>query len=163
MKKPDGRKAAMKKDRITIYCDGACSGNQNSTNVGGWGVVMSFAGKSKTLYGGEKNTTNNRMELTACIKALEALKSSSYAVDLYSDSAYLVNCINQGWYHKWRRNGWKTSSKQPVENQDLWQRLLELLEKYDVTFHKVKGHAGVELNELADELANAGIEEALSS
>jgi len=150
----------MKEDKIIIYCDGACSGNQFKNNVGGWGAVLKFKDKVKEIYGGEKNTTNNRMELTACIKALEQIKSNTYEIEMYCDSAYIVNCINERWYVKWQRNGWKTAQKKAVENQDLWMRLLELVDQYKLTFHKVKGHAGVDLNERADEMANKGMAEA---
>jgi ribonuclease HI len=150
----------MKKDKIIIYCDGACAGNQFENNVGGWGAVLSFRDKRKEIYGGEKNTTNNRMELTACIRALEQIKSKDYEIEMYCDSAYIVNCINERWYVKWQRNGWKTAQKKPVESQELWKRLLESINRYNVSFHKVKGHAGVELNELADALANRGMAEA---
>ncbi|HXG00298.1 MAG TPA: ribonuclease HI [Bacteroidota bacterium] len=145
---------------IIIFCDGACSGNQSKNNVGGWGAVLTYKGKVKELHGGERNTSNQRMELTACIKALEAIKTRKLPIVIYSDSAYLVNCMNQRWYDRWRRNGWKTGKKQPVENRDLWERLLALVESLNVTFKKVEGHAGVELNERADELARLGAEEA---
>ena len=144
---------------VQIYCDGACSGNQYSTNRGGWGAVLLYAGKSKEIYGGQKNTTNQRMELTACIRALEEIKAGDFEIDVYTDSAYLVNCMHQKWYERWQRNGWKNAKKEPVENQDLWMRLLELLGRHRVRFHKVKGHSGVELNELADSLARRGISE----
>lgn len=149
----------MQEEKIVIYCDGACSGNQERNNRGGWGAVLKYKDRVKTIYGGEKNTTNNRMELTACIKALEQVRWEKARIDVYTDSAYLVNCIQQGWYKRWQENGWKTAKKKPVENRDLWERLLALLDKHEVTFHKVEGHAGVELNELADELANRGINE----
>lgn len=149
----------MPLDKIIIYCDGACSGNQFKNNVGGWGAVLKYKASVKEIYGGEKNTTNNRMELTACIKALEQIKSKDYQVELYCDSAYIVNCFQQRWYLKWQKNGWKTAKKTAVENRDLWMRLLELENQYTVTFHKVKGHTGVELNERADELANKGMAE----
>lgn len=145
---------------VIIYCDGACSGNQSANNLGGWGVVMNYKDRVKELHGGERNTSNQRMELTACIKALEAIKSKDKPVAIYSDSAYLVNCMHQKWYLRWERNGWKNAKKQPVENKDLWVRLLELLDGLSVKFHKVEGHAGVELNERADELARQGIKEA---
>ncbi len=144
---------------IIIYCDGACSGNQSKTNVGGWGVLMKYKRHLKELWGGERNTSNQRMELTACIKALEEIKSKEKPIEIYSDSAYLVNCMHQQWYVRWERNGWKNAKKQPVENKDLWMRLLELLNVLDVKFHKVEGHAGVALNERADELAQKGIKE----
>lgn len=146
-------------ENIIIYCDGACSGNQYDENVGGWGAVIKRGDGVKRIYGGEVNTTNNRMELTACIKSLEDVREDGIAVALYSDSAYLVNCMNQKWYVNWQRNGWRNSKKQPVENQDLWERILTLITAVKVRFHKVKGHAGVELNELADGLANRGMDE----
>jgi ribonuclease HI len=145
-------------DSITIYCDGACSGNQSAKNVGGWGAVLNYRGHVKELHGGVRNTSNQRMELTACIKALEAIKAKK-PITIFSDSAYLVNCIHQRWYERWQRNGWKNAKKQPVENKDLWMRLLELLNDHEVTFHKVEGHAGVELNERADALARRGAAE----
>jgi ribonuclease HI len=145
-------------DSITIYCDGACSGNQSAKNVGGWGAILNYRGHVKELHGGERNTSNQRMELTACIKALEAIKVKK-PITIFSDSAYLVNCIHQRWYERWQRNGWKNAKKQPVENKDLWMRLLELLNDHEVTFHKVEGHAGVELNERADALARRGAAE----
>ncbi len=144
---------------VQIYCDGACSGNQYSCNRGGWGAVLLYEGKTREIYGGEKNTTNQRMELTACIRALEQIKTRDIEIDVYTDSAYLVNCMHQKWYERWQRNGWKNAKKEPVENKDLWLRLLELTGQYRVRFHKVKGHSGVELNELADGLARRGISE----
>jgi ribonuclease HI len=152
------KKTSRKQDRIIVYTDGACSGNQFSNNNGGWGVVMKYNDTTKELYGGEKNTTNQRMELIACIKALEQMKTTAIPIEIYSDSAYLVNCILQEWYKKWESNGWKNAHKKPVENRDLWERLLELMSKYNVSFHKVEGHRGVELNERADELARMGID-----
>lgn len=150
----------MSEKKIIIFCDGACSNNQQRLNLGGWGAVLSFDDtKTKEIYGGEKNTTNNRMELTACIRALEAVKRRDLPVEIYSDSAYMVNCINQKWYRRWRLNGWKTSKKEPVENKDLWLRLLKLIETFNVTFKKVKGHANIELNERADFLAKKWIKE----
>lgn len=146
-------------DSIIVYCDGACSGNQSAKNVGGWGAVLKYKEHVKELHGGERNTSNQRMELTACIKALEAIKTKK-PVEIFSDSAYLINCMNQRWYERWRRNGWKNVKKQPVENKDLWMRLLELLNDHEVTFHKVEGHAGVALNERADALARRGAQEA---
>jgi ribonuclease HI len=152
-------KVSQSHDRIVVYCDGACSGNQSANNVGGWGVVLKYQQHTKELSGGERNTSNQRMELTACIKALEAIKTPKPVV-IHSDSAYLVNCMHQRWYDRWRRNGWKNAKKQPVENRDLWERLLELLSQHDVEFKKVEGHAGDELNERADHLARLGAKEA---
>jgi ribonuclease HI len=146
-------------DKVIIYCDGACSGNQHKNNTGGWGALLIFKNKEKEIFGGEKNTTNQRMELTACIKALEQLKNNRYPVEIYSDSAYLVNCINQAWYKKWEKNGWKNSNKKPVENKDLWETLLELLDNYNPKFIKVEGHSGVVQNERVDKLARLGMKE----
>jgi ribonuclease HI len=150
----------MNEEKIIIYCDGACANNQQRENLGGWGAILSLQGtQTKEIYGGEKNTTNNRMELIACIRALEAVKRRDLPVEVYSDSAYMVNCINQKWYRKWQLNGWKTSKKEPVENKDLWLRLLRLLDTLNVSFKKVKGHANIALNERADFLAKKWIKE----
>ena len=149
----------VKKEKIIIYCDGGCSGNQYDHNKGGWGAVLKYKDRVKEIYGGEKNTTNQKMELTAAIRALEEIKSNGIEIEVHSDSAYLVNCMTQRWHAKWQRNGWINSKKEPVANKELWMRLLELTKKYKVHFHKVAGHSGVELNELADQLANKGIEE----
>ena len=149
----------MNKNKIIIYCDGACSGNQFKNNRGGWGAVLKYNDYTKNLYGGERNTTNQRMELTACIRALAEVKAEDIDIEIYSDSAYLVNCIQKKWYEKWMKNGWMNYRKKPVENKDLWISLLDLLAKYKVTFTKVSGHSGVELNELADELARKGMAE----
>ena len=148
------------KDEVIIYCDGACSGNQFKTNAGGWGAILKYKERVKEIHGGELNTSNQRMELTACIRALEQLNSIAYPVEVYTDSAYLANCIQRKWYVKWLSNGWKNAARKPVENRDLWERLLELLKDYRVTFHKVEGHSGDELNERADKLALQGIEKA---
>ncbi len=144
-------------DKIIIYCDGACSGNQYHVNAGGWGAILRHGGRVKEIYGGELNTTNQRMEVMACIKALEQIKSTGLLIEVYTDSAYLVNCMQKKWYLTWQKNGWQNAKKQPVENRDLWERLLGLLSKYQVHFHKVAGHSGDELNERADELARQGI------
>lgn len=139
--------------KVTIYTDGACSGNPGP---GGWGAVLMYGEHEKALSGGAKETTNNRMEITAAIESLKALKESC-EVDLYSDSAYLVNCMNQGWYRKWQHNGWMNGKKQPVENQDLWQALLDQMKRHKVRFHKVKGHSDNELNNRCDELARSAV------
>lgn len=152
------RSAEMDKKEIEIFTDGACSGNQFEKNSGGWGAILISGDKRKEIYGGEKDTTNNRMELTACIMGLRELKREDIRVRLYSDSAYIVNCINNRWYVKWERNGWKTSKKEPVENRDLWEQLLMYVKRMDIEFIKVKGHSGIELNERADELANMGMD-----
>lgn len=138
---------------VIIYTDGACSGNPGP---GGWGAVLLYGQHRKELCGSEQNTTNNRMELTAAVEAMKAL-TEPCKVLLHSDSAYMVNCFQQGWYKGWIKNGWKNSKKQPVENQDLWKELLALMEKHDVEYIKVKGHADNELNNRCDELATGAI------
>ena len=125
---------------VNMYTDGACSGNQNEENVGGWGCILEFAGREKELWDGEVNTTNNRMELTAPIAGLSALKEKGLLVRIYSDSSYLVNCFQQGWHKNWVKNGWKTSQKKPVENRELWEKLLSLMEGQTCEFYLVKGH-----------------------
>lgn len=138
---------------VTIYTDGACSGNPGP---GGWGAVLMYGEHRKEISGGDAHTTNNRMELTGPIEALELLKQPC-KVRLYSDSAYLVNAFNQRWIANWQRNGWQTSQKKPVENKELWQRLLELCRTHEVEFIKVKGHADNAENNRCDELARAAI------
>lgn len=126
---------------INIYTDGACSGNQHDENYGGWGAILEYGKHKKEIYGGEKNTTNNRMELTAVAKALEALKQNDLHINIFSDSSYLVECFTKKWYVKWKQNGWKTSQKTPVENKELWQQILNLIENHSaVNFYRVKGH-----------------------
>ncbi len=146
-------------EKIKIFCDGACSGNQYNNNIGGWGSILKYKDNIKHIYGGERNTSNQRMELTACIKAVESIKVSNIDIEVYSDSAYLVNCMNEKWHEKWEKSNWRNSKRKPVENQDLWVKLLSLIRKYNMSFHKVDGHTGVDLNELADRLAKKGIEE----
>ena len=136
---------------VTIYTDGACSGNPGP---GGWAAILMAGGVKKELSGGERDTTNNRMELMAVIEGLAALKRPC-KVDVYSDSAYVVNAFSQNWIEKWIRNGWKNSAKAEVANSDLWKRLIELTKTHNVTFHKVKGHADNEFNNRCDELAVA--------
>ncbi len=137
---------------ITIYTDGACSGNPGP---GGWGALLRWNGHEKELFGGEAETTNNRMEMMAVIKALEALKGPS-KVELYTDSKYVMQGITE-WLEGWKAKGWKTASKKPVKNVDLWQEMDALVQAHDVSFHWVKGHAGHPENERADELARKGI------
>ena len=136
---------------VEIYTDGACSGNPGP---GGWGAILRYNGVEKELSGGEAQTTNNRMELTAAIKALEALKESC-AVELYSDSKYVVDALEKGWADGWRKRGWVKSDKKPALNPDLWQRLLELLEMHSVSCHWVKGHAENQFNNRCDAMAVA--------
>jgi ribonuclease HI len=140
---------------VCIFTDGACSGNPGP---GGWGCVLQYGNARKELKGGEKLSTNQRMEMTAAIKALEALKEPCQ-VEIYSDSAYLVNAFNKGWLDKWRQNGWLTAKKQAVENQDLWRVLLLLSQKHKIKWYKVKGHSGDAENERCDELARSAIED----
>jgi ribonuclease HI len=139
-------------NRVTLFTDGACSGNPGP---GGWGVLMLYGEARKTLNGGEERTTNNRMELMAAIMGLESLKRPC-AVDLWTDSQYVKQGISH-WMPGWKRNGWKTADKKPVKNVDLWQRLDEAVQRHDVTFHWVKGHAGHLENEEVDGLARAGM------
>ncbi|TYC62388.1 ribonuclease HI [Rhodobacterales bacterium] len=139
-------------NRVTIYTDGACSGNPGP---GGWGAILRFGGHEKELKGGEAQTTNNRMELTAAIEALTALKRPC-AIDLYTDSTYVRSGIND-WMSGWKRRDWRTADNKPVKNADLWQALDAARERHDVTWHWVKGHAGHPDNERADELARSGM------
>ncbi|AKE51589.1 ribonuclease HI [Kangiella geojedonensis] len=141
---------------IEIFTDGACKGNPGP---GGWGALLRYGKHEKKLYGGELDTTNNRMELTAAIEALKALKRPS-KVELTTDSVYVKNGINQ-WLEGWKAKGWKTAAKKPVKNQDLWQALDEQVVKHQINWHWVKGHSGHTENEIADELANLGVEKAL--
>lgn len=141
-------------EKVTIYTDGACSGNPGP---GGWGAILMYNGNSKEISGGCKDTTNNIMELTAVIKALKMLKYAC-EVDLYSDSAYVVNAFKQKWIENWKKNNWKTASKEPVKNKELWQELDNLTQMHKVTFHKVKGHSDNEFNNRCDELARGEIE-----
>lgn len=139
--------------RVEIFTDGACSGNPGP---GGWGAILRYGDKTKEMSGGEADTTNNRMELTAAIQALDALKEPC-AVDLYTDSVYVKDGIG-GWIEGWKRNGWKTAAKKPVKNVELWQELERARNRHDVTWHWVKGHAGHPENERADELARLAME-----
>ena len=140
-------------EKITIYTDGACSGNPGP---GGWAAVLMYKDEKKEISGGKKDTTNNIMEITAVIKGLEALKFPC-EVDLYSDSAYVVNTFLQGWIYNWQKNNWKTADKKPVKNKELWERLYDLTKIHKVNFIKVKGHSDNEYNNRCDELAREAI------
>ena len=137
---------------VVIHTDGACKGNPGR---GGWGALLECDGRRKEIFGGEAQTTNNRMELVAVIRALEALTRTS-DVDLYTDSQYVKNGI-ESWIHGWKRNGWKTSDRKPVKNDDLWRELDELATRHRIRWHWVRGHDDNPGNERADELANLGV------
>ena len=148
--------------RAQIYCDGGCRGNQNDTNVGGWGAWLIWGETTRELWGGQPNTTNNVMELTAAIEGLRAL-TRDVPVDVYVDSAYVYNGITD-WVHGWMRNGWRNSKKEPVANQQLWLDLIEQKQRFsDIAFHKVKGHADNDGNNHADTLANRAMDEVEAS
>jgi len=142
----------MTEGAVEIYADGACKGNPGP---GGWGVILRAGGREKELFGGEAQTTNNRMELTAVIEGLLALKQRSLVL-VYTDSQYVQKGISE-WIHSWKRRGWQTADKKPVKNEDLWRRLDAVAQGHDVKWHWVKGHAGHPENERADALANKGI------
>ena len=142
--------------RVEIYTDGACRGNPGA---GGWGVLLAFGGEERELYGGERHTTNNRMELMAAIQALKALKRPC-ELTLYTDSQYVRKGITE-WIEQWKRRNWKTAAKKTVKNVDLWQELDQLASIHDIDWIWVKGHAGIPGNERADALANRGIDDVL--
>lgn len=140
-------------EKVIIYTDGACSGNPGP---GGWGAILMYKENKKEVFGGKKDTTNNVMELTAVIEGLKLLKYPC-EVELYSDSAYVVNAFEQGWIYNWVKNKWKTAGKEPVKNQELWQELYRLTKTHKVKFNKVKGHSDNEYNNRCDELARNAI------
>jgi ribonuclease HI len=123
-----------------IYTDGACSDNQSGAGLGGWGAVLEYGSHRKEIWGAEPATTNNRMEMSALIGAFDNLTKDGLCVNVFSDSSYLTECFRKKWYEKWGKNGWMTAKKTPVENRDLWERLLECTKRHDVTFYRVKGH-----------------------
>ena len=147
------------KKYITIYTDGACSGNPGP---GGWGAILMYQAQKKELSGFEPETTNNRMELRAVIEAVRALKVSC-SVKIHTDSAYVCNAFHQHWLNNWQANGWKTASKRDVENQDLWRELLSVLSKHTYQFVKVKGHSDNPFNNRCDELARLAIKQTIAS
>jgi ribonuclease HI len=142
-------------NKIIIYTDGGCRGNPG---IGGWGVYLIFNNYEKKLKGFELNTTNNKMELTAAIKALEAVKSKDIIIDLYTDSKYVIKGIND-WIKNWKLKEWKTANKKPVKNLDLWQQLDKLNQVHNINWHWVKGHSKNKGNDMADELANQAMDE----
>ena len=175
---------------LQIHTDGGCSGNQCDENLGGWGAVLEFGQHQKKLHGSERNTTNNRMEMTALLEAFKALTKDGQTIYAFSDSSYLMDCFRKKWHVKWAANGWKNSAKKPVENKDLWEQLIPYLSIHDIKFFRVKGHVNlnsrivntntlykkflewngprftyedfvhvINMNNLADELANKGIDE----
>lgn len=129
---------------LRIYTDGGCSGNQKKENIGGWGAILEFGQHTKELCGGEINTTNNRMEMTALLEAFRAIKKPGQEIQVFSDSGYLMDCFRQKWYVNWQKNGWKNSKKDPVENRDLWEALLPFLDEHTITFCRVKGHVNLD-------------------
>ena len=149
----------MEEKKIYLYCDGGCRGNQEITNVGGWGVLLEYNGSKKELYGGARNTSNNKMELTSAIEGLKAIKNKTLPVVVVMDSQYVVKGINE-WINGWIKNNWRTAKKTPVENKELWQTLLDLKNQFsDIKFQQVPGHSGHPGNERADFLANKAMDE----
>lgn len=140
-------------EKVIIYTDGACSGNPGP---GGWGTILMYNGNKKEISGAKSNTTNNVMELTAALEGLKMLKFPC-EVELYSDSAYLVNSFSQGWIYNWKKNNWKTASKEPVKNKEIWEEIYNLTQIHKVKFIKVKGHADNEFNNRCDEMARNAI------
>ncbi len=147
------------RDRVELWTDGACSGNPGP---GGWAALLRWRGHEKELVGGDPHTTNNRMELLGLIEGLRALRRPSL-VDVHTDSAYLARAITDGWLERWQANGWKTSGRKDVANRDLWEQLAELARRHELRMVRVKGHAGVELNERVDRLAVAARDAAARS
>jgi ribonuclease HI len=128
---------------INIYTDGACSGNQHDENIGGWGAILEYGRHQKEIFGGEVNTTNNRMEMLALLRAFQAITKDNMSINVFSDSSYLMNCFREKWYKGWMRNGWKTSKKTDVENRDLWEELIPFIDKHHINFYRVKGHVNL--------------------
>lgn len=139
----------MRNDSVLrIYTDGGCAGNQSEENLGGWGAILEYGQAVKELYGSEANTTNNRMEMTALLEAFRAIKKDGQQIQVFSDSSYLMDCFRKKWYVNWQSNGWKTSQKKPVENQDLWEELLPFLDRHSIDFYRVKGHVNLDSDKM---------------
>lgn len=134
----------MNDKTLRIYTDGGCSGNQHDRNLGGWGAVLEFGTARKELYGSERNTTNNRMEMTALLEAFKAIVRENQNIIVFSDSSYLMDCFRQKWYVNWQRNGWRNSKKEPVANREIWEELLLYLDRHQITFCRVKGHVNLD-------------------
>lgn len=128
---------------LRIYTDGACAGNQSDQNIGGWGAILEYGAHQKELFGGQANTTNNRMELTAVIEAFKALKQADQKIEVFTDSSYVANCFREEWYVSWEKNHWRNAAKSSVENQELWKELLGLVRQHEVRFFRVKGHVNL--------------------
>lgn len=128
---------------LRIYTDGACAGNQSNQNIGGWGAILEYGAHQKELFGGQANTTNNRMELTAVIEAFKALKQTGQKIEVFTDSSYVANCFREEWYVSWEKNHWRNAAKKSVENQELWKELLALVRQHEVRFFRVKGHVNL--------------------
>lgn len=130
-------------DILRLYTDGGCSGNQESSNFGGWGAILELGDHKKELWGGQVDTTNNRMELTAVIEGFRALKRDGLKIQVFTDSSYVANCFRERWYASWEKNGWKNAARKSVENQELWKELLALIRLHDAEFFRVKGHVNL--------------------
>lgn len=142
-------------EKIVIYTDGACSGNPGP---GGWGAILMYKEHKKEISGGNKETTNNIMEITAVLEALRLIKENFAGdIEIYSDSAYVVNAFSNGWIYNWKKNNWKTTSKEPVKNQELWEELYSFTKKFNIEFIKVKGHSDNEFNNRCDKMAREEI------
>lgn len=148
--------------KITIYTDGACRGNGKENTIGGFGIILMYNEVKKEIKKSFRNTTNNIMELSAVVEALSMLKEPC-EVKIYSDSAYVINAINQKWLYNWQKNGWKTSTKDSVKNREIWEKLIELINYHKVQFIKVKGHSTNEFNNRCDKLANEAMDELITN